>query len=102
MEHLPEWLSNLLFAALGGLGALALGLLRARVDNRKADLIDRSEFTQQVLALLTQEREHFERRLKSRDVIIKELRQRIAHLERLSNHGQANTANGSGIPPELD
>lgn len=88
MDHFPEWAANVLYAALGGLGALALGLIRASVDNNRTRTTDRVEFTKQVMDMLAQERRHYERMLESRDAIISELRERIAHLEGLQHESR--------------
>lgn len=107
MENLPEWFGNVLYAALGGLGALGLGLIRARVDNTRTRTEDRTAFTghllERVTALeqqnaatlhaLAEERRYCEARLvrsdeesrarlESRDRIITELRDRVTHLEK--------------------
>ena len=86
MENFPDWLANILYAALGGLGALALGLIRASVDNTRTRTDDRAQFTTQIMEMLAQERLHYERKLESRDAIITELRERIAHLEGLQTY----------------
>lgn len=91
MDNLPEWLANVLFAALGGLGAMGLGLLRASVDNNRTRTEDRTEFTRQVMDMLAQERKHYEKRLEARDMIISDLRERIAHLEGLLNDNDRPT-----------
>jgi len=101
MEHLPEWLGNLLYAALGGVGVLGMGLIRARVDNNRTRTEDRTAFTGQLLERVTalesslaDERRYcedrmvhleqvYEKRLDSRDRVITELRDRVAHLETL-------------------
>lgn len=99
MDNLPDWLGNVLYAALGGLGALGLGLIRARVDSARIRLDDRAHFTDQVVARLSaverqmqEEREYcekrmnlmkseYEQRLDKRDVIITELRERDVNRE---------------------
>ena len=101
MENLPEWFGNVLYAALGGLGALVLGFMRARVDNNRTRTEDRTAFTGQLLERVTalesslaDERRYYgdrmvhleqvyEKRLDSRDRVITELRDRVAHLETL-------------------
>lgn len=105
MDNLPQWAMNVLYAALGGLGAMFAGLIRAKVDNNRIRVDDRAEFTKQVMdrlatveASLESEREYCERklaglhdqyegRLATRDKVIADLRERIQHLEsRLDGH----------------
>lgn len=99
VDNLPEWLLNVLYTALGGLGALFIGLLRANSDNRRTRADDRSNFTDQVMRRLAavekqmrEERDHsdnqmrlmkedYEQRIDKRDAIIADLRERDANRE---------------------
>lgn len=108
MDNVPEWVANVMYASLGGLGALILGFMKASSDNNRTRSTDRSEFTNQVLARLAivenqlqEEREYhdkrfldmkqdYEERIANRDKIILELRKRdqdreyrLSHLEEL-------------------
>jgi hypothetical protein len=114
MGELPTWAANLLYTAAGGLGALGIGLVKARVDGKKIILDDRALFTSQVLdriarveQSLREEREHCDRklaeerkqseaRLESRDKIITELRLRVTHLESLIERRALNKADSTG------
>jgi len=105
MTDFLQWMDKVFFIALGGLGALSLGLLRARVDEKKIQSDDRSEFTAQVLSRIAHvetqmevEREQCEAKmaalavahdgdLERRDGVIGQLRDRIAHLESLQCSG---------------
>lgn len=99
METVPEWLGNVLYVAIGGLGSLGLGLIHAVVRNKKIDTDDRGLFTGQLFDRLSaveqqvnEERQFCERqldamrhdyefRLSRRDDIISELRQRDSDRE---------------------
>lgn len=107
-ENLPSWLSHVVVACLTALGMLGAGWFTARSQDKKTGSDDRVAFTSQVLERVTalegqlaaersycEDRmvhleESYERRLKSRDRIITELRKqeanreaRLTHLEEL-------------------
>lgn len=95
----PNWLAATVGAALSGSGVLLAGLLKAQVDNKRVRVDDRADFTKTILERLasveqaaTDERRYceerlnaqaaaFEERLKARDRVILDLRNRINHLE---------------------
>lgn len=98
-DNLAQYLQHLFAAALGGVGVLLAGLLKASSDNRRVRADDRGLFTAQLMERLTQveksladERAYcaeqmqrmdsdYKRRLENRDRIITELRQRVSALE---------------------
>ena len=104
-SNIPEWLKLLGSAAIGALGMFGVAIIRAVSDNKRIRSDDRIQFTSQILdrvaslesQVLAERKfcreeirritEQADARLASRDQIIKELRARVAHLERLLAEG---------------
>ena len=91
-----EWVYDLLKVAVGAVGVLALGVYKAHKDADAVGMADRSDFTKQLIARLSdvedrlrEEREHYEKKLAESSeryrLIIHKLTERIEQLEDVHN-----------------
>lgn len=106
VDDWPNWVINVLYTSLGGLGAIFVGFIKAwsdnkrtRVEDKRVGTQDRSNFTEQILSRLAtveqqmqEEREYcdkrmqlmkedYEGRIDRRDTLILELKERESNRE---------------------